>query len=502
MRQRSGRSQSMDRRDGEEDQKPPVSKRHVTNRNQADPKTGQSRWLWLPMVLIAVALVLILAAPLLVGTRVQSLRQHEGNVLAPALVRVNDLEAAVGAETAARSEEAEKTVDRGDADQAARSARATEEKDLDSLGMLVREAGPDAALLFADARAAIDSWKRQEDEFVKAGALGQPDDATAGSLVRTKRWKSVETAFAAVQRLDDDLANRSSVELAEIARLERFNDFVPAVLVPLALIGLAALGWMARRTRELSRQAAAGRAAAEHALASKSALMRGVTHDLKNPLGAARGYADLIADGVIGPVTPAQAEIIGRLRNLIDVTLDTVNDLLELSRAEAGMLSVELHDTDIAAVTREVVSDYEASATKAGISLVLDDQTGKAGPIIRTDSSRVREVLGNLLSNAVKYTPAGGSAKVRIKHDSDPILSQVVEILVSDDGPGIPADMRESVFEEFFRVPSTPSSVKGSGVGLAIARRIARLLGGDLRLADSENGGAAFSLILPAQPAG
>jgi signal transduction histidine kinase len=471
----------------------------MTDKIRKISQPDEPHWLWVPLALIATALVLILAAPLLIGTRVQTLRQHEGNVIAPALVRVNDLEAAVGAETAARSEEAEKTSDAADAHTAADASRAAAEVDMDSLSLVVRDAGPDAALLLADTRIAIAAWEQAEDVFARAGHGAAASDGVGGSAVRTERWKAVETALSTIQRLDDNLAIRSTLELAEIARLERLNNFFPVILVPLALIGLAAVGFTARRTRELSRQAAAGRASAEHALASRSALMRGVTHDLKNPLGAARGYAELIAEGVIGPVPPAQAEILGRLRSLIDVTLDTVNDLLELSRADAGVLSVDMQDIDIVAVARQVVHDYEASAQTAGVSLLLDDEKGNPATIVRTDSSRVREVLGNLLSNAIKYTPSDGAVRMSVKRDVDPSLGHVVVIAVADNGPGIPEDMHESVFEEFFRVPST-TSIKGSGVGLAIARRIARLLGGDLRLANNDGGGARFSLILPAKP--
>jgi signal transduction histidine kinase len=466
-------------------------------RKTSDP--GEPRLLWLPLALIAAALILILAAPLIIGTRVQTLRQHEGNVIAPALVRVNDLEAAVGAETAARSEEAENTSDKRAAHDAAEGARAASAKDMDSLSLLVRAAGPDAALLLADARVAVQSWEHEEDVFTQAGTLAA-DDHPGNGLIRTRRWKAVQTALATIQRLDDNLADRSSLELAEIARLERLNNFVPGVLVPIALIGLAALGWTARRTRQLSQQAAAGRTAAEQALASKSALMRGVTHDLKNPLGAARGYADLIAEGVIGPVPPPQAEIIARLRSLIDVTLDTVNDLLELSRADAGVLSVDLRDTDVVALTRQIVHDYEASAQKARISLTLVEENNRPPIVARTDATRVRQVLGNVLSNALKYTPAGGTVRVSIERHLD-TTSHAAEIVVSDDGPGIPENMQEAVFEEFFRVPTVSSSVDGSGVGLAIARRIARLLGGDLRVANNASGGARFSFVLPAKPA-
>jgi signal transduction histidine kinase len=459
----------------------------------------QSKWWWLPLALIAAALILILAAPLATSTRLQRLRRHEGTVSAPALVWVNDLEAALGEETAARSEEAERTSEIADARASVVKSRAAAERDLRILDSLVREIGPDAISLLAEARLAIGTWQQEEDLFTAADVSGATLHGTVGSATRSPRWKAFEAALSKVQRLDDTLAYASNLELGQIARLEHFNGLVPAALVPLALLALAAVGWTARTTRKLSHEASAGRLAAERALDAKSVLMRGVTHDLRNPLGAARGYADLLADGVMGPVPDAQARTVARLRSLIDLTLDTVNDLLELSRADAGVLSIDRLETDIAAIAREVVDDYRASGDAAGVDLKFEiaDQEGDAPFLLLTDPTRVRQVLGNLLSNAVKYTPRGGEARVCVAHGNDAALNRVTTVDVSDNGPGIPTPHREQVFEEFFRVPKTSTLATGTGVGLAIARRVARLLGGDLRFREAEAGGATFTLLLP-----
>ncbi len=470
----------------------------MTDRSQATIPSANAHLLWLPFALIATALVLMLTTPLIIGSRIQRLRRHEGNVIAPALVWVNDLEAAIGAETAARSEEAEKTTDSTDARKSAETAQTNGTRDLSTLDSLVRKDGPDAIVLLAKARVAIESWRQEQSHFVLAGKV-EPSDAIADrSAARSRRWKSVQTALSAVQRVDDDLGNQSQAELAEISRLERLNDFVPLLLVPLALIGLAALAWTARRTRQLSREASAGRTAAEQALAAKSALMRGVTHDLKNPLGAARGYAELIADGTFGPVPEAQAEIMKRLQSLIDVTLDTLNDLVELSRADAGMLTVSVAETDITALTRDLVDDYRPIGKRSGVSITLDISDDVASDrIMRTDPNRVRQVLGNLLSNSFKYASDGRAVRMLVRQAVDPVIGELVVIQVSDRGPGIPAELHERVFEEFFRVPNASTAVNGTGVGLAIARRVARLLGGDLRLEDTDGGGATFTLLLP-----
>jgi signal transduction histidine kinase len=109
-------------------------------------------------------------------------------------------------------------------------------------------------------------------------------------------------------------------------------------------------------------------------------------------------------------------------------------------------------------------------------------------------------VLGNLISNAVKYTPSGGTVCVRASVVTDTALGRAIALDIADNGPGIPANLRERVFDEFFRVPGG-SKADGAGVGLAIARRVARMLGGDLRVGDTPGGGATFTLLLPITPA-
>jgi len=229
-------------------------------------------------------------------------------------------------------------------------------------------------------------------------------------------------------------------------------------------------------------------------MASKSALMRGVTHDLKNPIGAALGYADLLSEGVLGPVPESQIQVVSRLHHLLSATLETVNDLVELSRAEEGGLRIDRHETDVIAIAREVADDYRAMATTAGLTVEVD--ADGAPHDIRTDPVRVRQVLGNLISNAVKYTPSGGTVCVRASVVTDQALGRAVALDIADNGPGIPPDLRDRVFDEFFRVPGT-SKADGAGVGLAIARRVSRMLGGDLRVGETPGGGATFTLLLP-----
>src|ERR1035437_3187175 len=302
----------------------------MTSSNEGQRPMRQSRFWWLPLMLIAVALIFLFAAPFFTGARLQAIRGHVADVISPALVSTNDFEAALATEFAARSELAEGGGQSAEAATAAAAARASIAQDERSLDSLVRGVSPEAISLFAEARASVAAWRREEDRFAAEARAGRAVIHGAGATAtRGRRWETVEIALADMQRLENELTTRTNVERVEINRLQRVSVLVPAGLVPLALLALCAVAWTARRTLLLSHAATAGQRNAERAMAAKSALMRGVTHDLKNPLGAARGYAELLADEALGPLPEPQAKMVSRLRSLLSATLDTVNDLVE-----------------------------------------------------------------------------------------------------------------------------------------------------------------------------
>lgn len=470
----------------------------IARKNQA-PATLSHFW-WAPLALIAVALVIVFTVPLITTTRLQGIRAYTAEYLSPALVRTNDLEAGLATDFAARSELAEK----GGQSRAAAAAASSAQKDIAdderALDSLVRHAGVEEITLFAEARASIAALRREEAAFVaNAQDTSAAMRGSAAVGARSRRWDALQMALTDLQMLENALTRHTASDRARIARLERFSVVVPGGLVPLALLALVAVAWTARKTVQLAQAATAGQRSAELAMASKSALMRGVTHDLKNPLGAACGYADLLADGELGPLPEVQTKMIGRLRRLLTATLDTVNDLVELSRADAGALPIDRREADLAGIARETLDDFRPSGDAAGLRLLFALHAPATGsmPLATTDPARVRQVLGNLLSNAVKYTPRGGTVEMRVSFVTDHDLGDVVACEVCDSGAGIPEELRERVFEEFFRVPATVAVAPGTGVGLAIARRVARLLGGDLRLRETDGGGATFSLLIP-----
>jgi signal transduction histidine kinase len=225
--------------------------------------------------------------------------------------------------------------------------------------------------------------------------------------------------------------------------------------------------------------------------------MRGFSHDVKNPLGAADGFAALLEEGIGGALSDGQRRSVQRIRKSIQVSLRLINDLLELARAEAGQVELEMERIDVTALTREVAEDFRGQVDAAGLVLDVD-----AAPslTVQSDPTRVRQILSNLLSNAVKYTPAGRitiSARRASGHGA-PGQGEWVAISVSDTGPGIPPDKQETIFQEFTRLD--PNAQHGAGVGLAISRRVARLLGAEVSVDSQVARGSTFTLWLPFAP--
>jgi signal transduction histidine kinase len=293
----------------------------------------------------------------------------------------------------------------------------------------------------------------------------------------------------AAARLDDAVAagvRDLQKRLDELDAISRRRTFSLALL---ALAGAAAALWLGLAVRRGALLAETRRRELLEAIESKARFTRGVSHDLKNPLGVIDGHAQLLELGIRGPITPEQGESIAHIRRSVRALLALVDDLLALAQVESGELDVRPETVDMHALLREVAEEHRAAMLGAGLALDVAVPTSER--LMRTDPTRVRQVLGNLLSNARKYTPRGGRTSLAIDESDGS-----VRVMVSDTGPGIPAEHRDLLFREFSRLPGT--SAPGAGLGLAIARRVAHLLGGDLRVDDVPAGqGARFVLQLP-----
>lgn len=276
--------------------------------------------------------------------------------------------------------------------------------------------------------------------------------------------------------------DRSPFREDDIDRARTFAD-----LVSLALRKVHLLQESERRREEL-----------ERITQSRARLMRGFSHDVKNPLGAADGYAHLLEDGVLGDLTARQTESVGRIRRSIRAALNLIEDLLELARAEAGQIALRRGPTDVREAVREMAEEYRAQANAKGLDMEV--RLPADFPVIDSDADRVRQVLGNLISNAVKYTREG---QVTVQVDSRTAPGSdapCIAVDVEDTGPGIASEKQHLLFQEFVRLD--PEADGGAGIGLAISRGIALALGGDITIDSRAGQGSTFTLWLPLNPLG
>lgn len=436
---------------------------------------------WLPLVFVVIALVLLFVTPLFVGNRVQHVRNDLFDVADQARVVVNDFEAAFATELIALRGGARSAAA---ADSTTTNAVRMERQQERSLDSLASRLGPDAVEHVVVLRAAEQRWRE----------ANYPNGPNAASRVSTDGQDGL-AVLSSAEALDDYLLQISNVARDRVSRLERINLISAAVLAAIALVAVAVVFMLDRQMRRFAREAHSRARKLQRSVEMRAALIRGVTHDIKNPLGAASGYADLLEEGVAGSMNTQQVEMVRRFKRLVGTAQQTVTELLELARIGGEELSVDPREVDLVALVRDVVSGYEAGATQKRVSLSM--HAPAEGLRLTTDAAHVRHVLDNLLSNAIKYTPPSGAVHVGITTDDESGSPAFARISVRDNGPGIAPAYRDRIFDEFFRIPSTDSNVPGSGLGLAISRRIARLLGGDITFSDAPEHGSIFTLVLP-----
>jgi signal transduction histidine kinase/CHASE3 domain sensor protein len=228
----------------------------------------------------------------------------------------------------------------------------------------------------------------------------------------------------------------------------------------------------------------------EAASRHKSEFLANMSHELRTPLNAVLGYAELIQDGIYGEVPAKMADVLERIQQNGRHLLGLINDVLDLSKIEAGQLALAPADYSMRELVLDVVSATEALAAEKKLALEVDVAADL--PRGRGDERRLTQVLLNLVSNAIKFTEVG-SVSIRAKVEDSSFL-----VTVSDTGVGIAEGDRERIFEEFQQVDSSSTRKKGgTGLGLAIARRIVELHGGRIWIESTPGQGSTFAFTLP-----
>jgi two-component system NtrC family sensor kinase len=224
----------------------------------------------------------------------------------------------------------------------------------------------------------------------------------------------------------------------------------------------------------------------------KSEFVSAVSHELRTPLTSVKGYVDYLLKGVVGELSPPQKDFLMRVKGNADRLVRLINDLLDLSRIEAGRVDFHPVKLAMAEVTAEVIDALRPLASEKGVDLGTD--MSETDGFVRADRDKVYQVLLNLTYNAVKFTPPGGSVRVRTE---DQPHGEVLTV-VQDTGEGIPREELARIFEKFHQVSESPTHTKGSGLGLAIAKKLIELHGGEIWVRSELGQGSAFGFTLPA----
>jgi PAS domain S-box-containing protein len=273
------------------------------------------------------------------------------------------------------------------------------------------------------------------------------------------------------------VANRAGAYAA--AEQDLVQSLAPAIVQALS----------STRAEQALRQA---KDSAERASRVKGQFLSTMSHELRTPLTAVIGLADLMESDVAGPTTPRQKEYLGRIRSSAWHLASIIDEILNFTRAAAGKESVRLADVDVADIARSVVATLTSEAERRSLALRLagaDDCV----PIL-ADGGKLRQILINLVGNAIRFTDSGS---VDVELDAG---TTGIEVHVRDTGPGIPADRMDEMFEPFVQGDqSATRNCGGTGLGLTVARRLARLMGGDVVAASTPGTGSTFTLRLPCQ---
>jgi GAF domain-containing protein len=326
----------------------------------------------------------------------------------------------------------------------------------------------------------------------RAAALREPvlvsDIAVEGSYESPIRAPLLDAGYRAILTVPLLLEERVIGALGVTRKTP--GDFAPAIVRVLTTFATqSALAIQnARLFREIEIKSRELEVASQH----KSEFLANMSHELRTPLNAIIGFSDVLLQGMFGETTEKQTEYLHDILESGQHLLSLINDILDLSKIEAGRMDLEVTTFDLPTAIDNALLLMRERAARRGI--VLDRHVDERLHEIHADERKVKQVLLNLLSNAVKFTPEGGRIEVRAAPVGD-----AVEVSVKDTGIGIAPEDQEAAFEEFRQVGTSDKKAEGTGLGLALCRKFVELHGGQIWVKSALGQGSTFTFTLPAR---
>jgi len=357
---------------------------------------------------------------------------------------------------------------------------------IDEMLPLRRDAELLASDLYTDAARLANRTRDEIDNLIARNASSYSRSRTlfisvaGGTLVLalTLGFVLSWSLIGPIQNIDDRLASIASGDFSGRVEVENRDE-------------LGALSANVNRMNdELRRLSTELEAASRH----KSEFLANMSHELRTPLNAIIGFSQVLRDEMVGPVNPKQAEYLDDITSSGNHLLSLINDVLDLSKVEAGQIELQVHPFSLREALERGVVMVRERATEEGVRVEFD-----ADPevdVVDGDERRIKQVIFNLLSNAVKFTPAGGEVDVSATR-----VNGEVRVSVADTGPGIAPEDRERIFEEFQQSETGVGQREGTGLGLALSKRFVELHGGRIWLESELGHGSTFTFALPSRSA-
>jgi signal transduction histidine kinase len=359
-----------------------------------------------------------------------------------------------------------------------RAGRSAEGRDLQ-----LTEAGP-----------LSDKLERVTNQLVNRAEADMVASIEAGeSAYRTSRWAVVGFAVGsiglalllgyAISWSLIEPVKRMDASLREIAS----GDFSQKVEVG----NRDELGALAANLNRMRHELGSLYTQLEAANRHKSEFLANMSHELRTPLNAVIGFSDILLERMFGEMNEKQEEYLRDIRESGAHLLALINDILDLSKVEAGRMELEVTDFDLAQALSNALTLVRERATHR--ALILNVAIDAGVTTVRADERKIKQVLLNLLSNAIKFTPEGGRITVQATQGNG-----CVEVSVRDTGIGIAPEDQGVIFEEFRQVGSSAAKQQGTGLGLALCRKFIELHGGKIWVSSEVGKGSAFTFALPA----